>query len=123
MNLSYKELTINESFKILSQNNYCHIAFSKNDKPYLIPMSYEFHKINDIYYIKIVTLKNCKKMNYLNGNKFVNINIQEVINNSVISIMVYGVVYTIEDLNELMYNVYIKLDHITGRLISNNINN
>ena len=40
MNLVYKQLTLSESLNIISNNNYCHMGLSYNNKPYIIPINY-----------------------------------------------------------------------------------
>ncbi len=121
MNLKYKEITLNESLSIIESKNYCHVGLCFNNKPYIIPMNYKVFKQDNIYYIVLTSLKNCKKMDIITNNRFVNINIQEVLNDGVFSIMCYGIVTKIETLNQYVNNIFIKLDYVTGRVISSNL--
>ena len=123
MNLKYKQLTLNESLKIIKENNYCHIAFSKNNKPYLLPMNYNIYKnenYNNVCYFEMMSLRKCKKMEIIEKNNFVNINVEEVVDNCVFSVMCYGRVINIKPYNDFIIKIIIKIDYISGRVISNN---
>jgi len=121
MNLSYKQLSLNESIKIIESNNYCHVALSLNNKPYVIPMNYKFIKNNEnIYFIELLSLKYCKKMQIIENNNFVNINIEETFNNSMFSVICYGRVVNINPYNDYIVKMIIKLDYVSGRIISEN---
>ena len=123
MNLKYKQLTLNESLKIIKENNYCHIALSKNNKPYLLPMNYNIYKNendNNGCYFEMLSLRKCKKMEIIEKNTFVNINVEEVVDNCVFSVMCYGRVINIKPFNDFIIKIIIKIDYISGRVISNN---
>ena len=123
MNLKYKQLTLNEALKIIETNNYCHIALSKNNKPYLLPMNYNIYKNkndSDGCYLEMMSLKKCKKMDIITNNNFININIEEAMENCVFSVMCYGRVININPYNDFINTIIIKIDYITGRVISNN---
>lgn len=123
MNLLYKQLTVNESIKIINSNNYCHLGLSSNNKPYVIPMNYKVINEQDKIYIELVSLKNTKKINILNNNCFVNICVEEVLNSSVISVICYGKVFAINNFDNDKVKILIQIENITGRIIcSNNYN-
>ena len=127
MNLVYKQLSLSESLNILKNNNYCHIGFSYNNKPYIVPINYGLMIKNDnnqnLYYIEINSLKNCKKMNIINANNFVVINVEEAIESSVFSVLCYGRIIEVKEYNDVICKLIIKIDYITGRIISNSYNN
>lgn len=122
MNLNYKQLTISECIKIICNNNYCHISCCINNKPYLIPMNYEIinHSSNELY-LQIISIKNCKKMNILANNNLINICVEETCNDSVLSVICYGFVCNVEEVNNYVVKINVKVEHMTGRLISKNI--
>lgn len=124
MNLNYKEITTNECANIVNNNNYCHIAFCMNNKPYILPINYQVINDNGLC-LQLFSLRSCKKMNILENNRFVNVCIEEVIDNSVISVICYGYVNLIENINDYMVKLEVKIEHLTGRVIGklNNINN
>ena len=124
MNLVYKQLTLSESLNIISNNNYCHMGLSYNNKPYIIPINYSLIKKVDSnnhnnYFFEILCLKNCKKMNIINMNNFVNINVEEALESSVFSVLCYGRVVDIKPYDEKINKLIIKIDYVTGRIISN----
>ncbi len=123
MNLLYKQLTVNESIKIINSNNYCHLGLSSNNKPYVIPMNYKVINEQDKIYIELVSLKNTKKINILNNNCFVNICVEEVLNSSVISVICYGKVFAINNFETDKVKILIQIENITGRIICSNIYN
>lgn len=123
MNLLYKQLTVNESIKIINSNNYCHLGLSSNNKPYVIPMNYKVINEQNKIYIELVSLKNTKKINILNNNGFVNICVEEVLDSSVISVICYGKVFIINNFDNDKVKILIQIENITGRIIcSNNYN-
>lgn len=123
MNLLYKQLTVNESIKIINSNNYCHLGLSSNNKPYVIPMNYKVINEQDKLYIELVSLKNTKKINILYNNCFVNICVEEVLDSSVISVICYGKVFAINNFDNDKVKILIQIENISGRIIcSNNYN-
>lgn len=123
MNLKYKQLTLNESLRIIETNNYCHMALCNNNKPYLLPMNYNIYKNehdNNGCYLEMISLIKCKKMEIITKNNFVNINVEEVVDNCVFSVMCYGRVINIKPFNDYIIKIIIKIDYISGRVISNN---
>lgn len=121
MNLSYKQLTLNESLEIIESNNYCHMGLSKNNKPYIVPMNYNSYKEKDCYYIELLSSRKCKKMEIINDNNFINICIEEVLDNSFFSVMCYGRVVNVCPYNDYIVKIIIKLDYVSGRIISKTI--
>lgn len=124
MNLCFKNISLNECIDVIKNNNYCHIAMSKNNKPYLIPLNYSLFSKRDYdnkeqYYVKIISLCNSKKVSIIKENNFVNILIEEYIENSVISVLGFAHLDSFEQINQLMVSMSFKLDYLTGRVISN----
>ncbi len=122
MNLFYKEITLNESLKIISSNNYCHLGLSLNNKPYVIPMNYNIKNEHNKIFIELISLKNTKKINILNNNCFVNVCVEEVLDSSVISVICYGKAIRINSFDNDKVKVVIQIENITGRIICNNYN-
>ena len=122
MNLFYKQITLNESLKIISSNNYCHLGLSLNNKPYVIPMNYNIINEHNKMFIELISLKNTKKINILNNNCFVNVCVEEVLDSSVISVICYGKAIKINSFDNDKVKIVIQIENITGRIICNNYN-
>jgi len=120
MNLTYKQLSLNESLRILERNSFCHIALSNNNKPYIVPINYKFINNNSDYSVEILSLIKCKKMDIISNNNFVIINVVEAANNSMSSVIGYGRVIDLKICNDFITKINIKIDYVTGRIISNN---
>lgn len=90
MKSNSRELNLNEMINMINKVQYCRLAVSENNQPYVVPMSFKYKCEGNSFKFLFKSLNEGLKIKYLNINSKVCLEFDRNVGNAIDSIIVIG---------------------------------